>query len=293
LTQSAGRPSTRLALVGKGIDKSLAPAFHVAAGRLLGLDVSYELFPRTPDFANRLDGFLIELAAREYHGINVTVPFKATAWRSAAQPSVAVAAMGVANTLLLGPEGPTHAFNTDHTGFKWAYRRRFDTTPPGSIALLGAGGVGTSTATALLELGATAVRVYDIVAERSHSLVNLLREKDGSTDLSVAPSAEDAVDGVDGVVNATPVGMYFQPGTPVELAAIGPQRWIFDAIYSPVETELMVRGADRGLERITGFDLFIGQGIDAFEIFTGHRLSTAVLTDLEEQMLIAERHRGI
>ena len=160
-----GRTSTRLALVGKGIEKSLAPAFHVAAGQLLGLDVSYELFPRTPEFANQLDAFLIELAGDGYHGVNVTVPFKATAWRSAVQPSAAVAAMGVANTLLLGPAGPTHAFNTDHTGFKWAYRRQFGTTSPGSIALLGAGGVGTSTATALIELGASAVRVFDIVPE--------------------------------------------------------------------------------------------------------------------------------
>ena len=288
-----GRTSTRLALVGNGIEKSLAPAFHVAAGQLLGLDVSYDLFPRTPEFANQLDAFLIELAGDGYHGVNVTVPFKATAWRSAAQPSAAVAAMGVANTLLLGPTGPTHAFNTDHTGFKWAYRRQFGTTPPGSIALLGAGGVGTSTATALIELGASAVRVFDIVPERSHSLVSLLREKDGSTDLSVATSAEEAVDGVDGVVNATPVGMYFQPGTPVELAAIGSQQWIFDAIYSPVDTELMVRGAEKGLERITGLDLFIGQGIDAFEIFTGHCLSPPVLTDLEQHVRTAERYRGI
>ena len=135
--------------------------------------------------------------------------------------------------------------------------------------------------------------MFDIVPERSHSLVSLLREKDGSTDLSVATSAEEAVDGVDGVVNATPVGMYFQPGTPVELAAIGSQQWIFDAIYSPVDTELMVRGAEKGLERITGLDLFIGQGIDAFEIFTGHCLSPPVLTDLEQHVRTAERYRGI
>jgi shikimate dehydrogenase len=283
--------ATRLALVGNGIEKSLAPAFHTTAGKLLGLDVSYDLFPRAPEFADRLDDFLVELADDGYRGINVTVPFKATAWRSAPNPSAAVAGMGVANTLLLGPTGPTHAFNTDHTGFLWAYRREFDATPPGSIALLGAGGVGTSTATALVQLGASAVRVYDIVPERSAALVRSLREHDGSTELSVAGSAEAAVQGVDGVVNATPVGMYFSPGTPVRLGAIGPQRWLFDAIYSPVETELMRRAAATGMARITGFDLFIGQGIDAFEIFTGHELTPAVLDELEHQMVVAERHR--
>jgi shikimate dehydrogenase len=86
--------------------------------------------------------------------------------------------------------------------------------------------------------------------------------------VDVAVSAEAAVDGVDGVVNGTPVGMYLQPGTPVDLAAIGDQQWLFDAIYSPIETELMQRAADAKLARISGFDLFLGQGIDAFEIFT-------------------------
>ncbi len=159
--------STRLALIGNGIDKSLAPAFHTIAGQLLGLDVSYDLMPRTPAFASELDGFLRELAEAGYRGVNITVPFKSTAWKGAAHPDPAVVAMGVANTLLLGPDGPTHAYNTDFSGFKWAYHRRFGTTGPGAVALLGAGGVGTATATALVDLGATSMRIFDIVPDHS------------------------------------------------------------------------------------------------------------------------------
>ena len=96
-----------------------------------------------------------------------------------------------------------------------------------------------------------------------------MRERDGSIQANVADSAEEAVDGVDGVVNGTPVGMYLHPGTPVDLAAIGDQRWIFDAVYSPIETPLMERAAEANLSRISGFELFLGQAIDAFEIFTG------------------------
>jgi len=99
------------------------------------------------------------------------------------------------------------------------------------------------------------------------------------------------VDGVDGVVNGTPGGMCFETGAPVELAAIGAQRWVFDAIYSPIETELMARAAAMKLARISGFDLFMGQGIDAFQIFTGRLLPPAVLDQLEARMrvLAAER----
>ena len=188
------------------------------------------------------------------------MPFKASAWQASSDVADEVVRTGVANTLLLGPVGPTNAFNTDFSGFKWAYRRRFADAPPGTIALLGAGGVGTATAAALVDLGATAIRIYDVLADRSHALAEALRRRNSMLRVDVAASAEDAVDGVDGVVNGTPVGMYFQPGAPVELAAIGEQRWVFDAIYSPIETELMARAAEMKLARITGFDLFIGPG---------------------------------
>jgi shikimate dehydrogenase len=283
----------RLGLVGSGIDMSLSPAFHTQAGELLGLDVRYELIPREPSFSTELKSFLEHLAAAGYRGLNITVPFKSSGWQAVATPSAEVIATGAANTLLLGPEGPSRAFNTDFSGFKWAYRRRFGDQAPGTVALIGAGGVGTATAVALGDLGVTAMRIFDVVPERSHELARALRGRNGGVRAEVAPSAEAAVDGVDGLVNGTPVGMYWNPGTPIDLAAVGEQRWIFDAIYSPIETPLMTRAAAAGLERITGFDLFLGQAIDAFEIFTGHSLAPGVVADLEASMLVLERRRGI
>jgi shikimate dehydrogenase len=285
--------SYRLGLVGSGIDMSLSPAFHVQAGELLGLDVGYELIPRDPSPSSELKPLLSQLGAVGYRGVNITMPFKASAWQAAAEPSMEVVATGVANTLLLGPEGPSHAFNTDFSGFKWAYHRRFGADAPGTVALLGAGGVGTATAVALVDLGATAIRIFDIVPDRSRQLARLLRDRDGGVRVEVSVSAEDAVDGVDGLVNGTPVGMYWNPGTPVDLRAVGGQRWIFDAIYSPVETPLMIRAAAAGLARITGFDLFLGQAIDAFEVFTGHGIAPRVLAELETGMGILERQRGL
>jgi shikimate dehydrogenase len=285
--------SYRLGLVGSGIDQSLSPAFHRMAGERVGLDVSYELIPRASGEPAALEPFLRQLARDGYRGLNITVPFKASAWQTATAPSPEVVATGVANTLLLGPEGPSRAFNTDFSGFKWAYQRRFGSEPPGAVALLGAGGVGTATAAALVDLGATELRIYDIRPDRSQELAGLLEHRNGGIRVAVAPSAEDAVDGADGLVNGTPVGMHWNPGTPVRLAVIDAQRWVFDAIYSPVETPLMIRAADAGLARITGFDLFLGQAIDAFEIFTGHHLAPEVVAELERSMAVLERQRGI
>jgi shikimate dehydrogenase len=272
---------------------SLSPAFHRLAGELVGLDVSYDLIPRDPATSTDLKSLLGRLAADGYHGLNITVPFKASAWQAATDPSTEVVTTGVANTLLLGPDGPTQAFNTDFSGFKWAYDRRFGTDPPGTVALLGAGGVGTATGAALVDLGAPALRIFDILPERSQALARLLRSRDPGARVEVAPSAEHAIGGVDGIVNGTPVGMHWNPGTPVDLSAVGTQRWIFDAIYSPIETPLTVKAANVGMERISGFDLFLGQAIMAFEIFTGRHLSSEVVTGLEARLTVLERRRGL
>lgn len=283
----------RLGLVGSGIDRSLAPAFHELAGELLGLDVRYELIPRDADDPAAVEPFLRRLARDGFRGLNITVPFKASAWQTATEPAAEVVATGVANTLLLGPDGPSRACNTDFSGFKWAYRRRFGAKEPGDVAVLGAGGVGTAVSVALADLGATAVRIFDVVPERSGELARLLRARDPDVDVTVAESAEGAVDGADGVVNGTPVGMHWKPGSPVDLAAVGTQSWVFDAIYSPIETPLMLRAAATGMTRISGFDLFLGQAIDAFEIFTGRSLAPSVVTRLEAAMARLERARGI
>jgi shikimate dehydrogenase len=287
----------RLGLVGSGIDMSLTPAFHELAGERLGLDIGYELLPHAPERVADLGAILRSLADDGFEGVNVTVPFKGAAARAAAAPAAEVVATGVANTLLLGPEGPGLAHNTDYSGFKWAYGRRFGTTTPGTVAVLGAGGVGSATAAALVDIGATALRVYDLVPERSQALAARLRAqaRDGGPDVAVvvAATAEEAVDGTDGIVNGTPVGMTWNLGTPVDLAAVDGQRWIFDAVYSPIETPLMTRAAAAGLDRITGFDLFLGQAIDAFAIFTGHHLPSRIVADLETSLGILERERGV
>jgi shikimate dehydrogenase len=282
----------RLGLVGSGIDQSLSPAFHRLAGELLGVDVTYDLLPHHPAVDIDLDALLVRLGAAGYHGVNVTVPYKASAWKAAGEPSPDVVAIGVANTLLLGPTGPSHAFNTDFTGFTWAYTRRFGTEPPGTVAVLGAGGAGSAVAAALVDLGADGIRIFDIDRGRADALARRLRHRDGAVTVDAVPSAEVATRGADGLANCTPVGMHWHPGMPVGAAAVGVGRWVFDAVYSPVETALMARAAAAGLARLTGFDLFLGQALHAFEIFTGRAVGEA-LPRLEAAMTTLERERRL
>ena len=73
----------------------------------------------------------------------------------------------------------------------------------------------------------------------------------------------------DGIVNCTPVGMVGYPGSPVPAERLGPQRWAFDAVYTPVETLFKQQAEAAGLTVLSGYELFFHQGIEAFRIFTG------------------------
>ena len=114
--------------------------------------------------------------------------------------------------------GPTHAYNTDFSGFKWAYRRRFGTV----VAGLGRP-VGRRRRRHSHGDGARRPRRHvdaDLRHRPRHGRTRLparCNVANGDVEITVATSAAAAVEGVDGVVNGTPVGMYFQPGTPVEL----------------------------------------------------------------------------
>ena len=78
--------------------------------------------------------------------------------------------------------------------------------------------------------------------------------------------------------------MHFSPGAPVSLAAIGEQQWLFDAVYTPVDTPLVRSATEAGLKVFDGLELFIGQAVDAFRHFTGRDLPDDVAAQVEIDM---------
>jgi shikimate dehydrogenase len=81
-------------------------------------------------------------------------------------------------------------------------------------------------------------------------------------------SIAEALDGSDGVVQATPIGMAAHPGMPFDLAILPPTVWVIDIIYFPSETEFLRAAKARG-PAVNGLGMAAFQGALAFELFTG------------------------
>ena len=257
----------RLGLIGDNIAASRAPRLHAAAGRMRGVEITYDLLVPADEGAG-FDELFERCAAGNYHGINVTHPYKEPAAKRVEIESPVVRAIGAVNTILFEPAGP-RGFNTDHTGFIAAWRARFSPARPGIVCQVGAGGVGRAVAFGLAELGAAAVRLFDLDLARAESVAAALREARPGFEVSAVASLEEAATGANGIVNCSPVGMVGHEGTPVPRGLMIGAAWAFDAVYTPVDTRFLADAAATGLDTLSGYELFFEQGMDCTAIFLG------------------------
>ncbi|WP_049802360.1 shikimate dehydrogenase family protein [Mesorhizobium opportunistum] len=273
----------RLGLIGDNIKRSRSPDLHRLAGRLCGLDVSYDLFvPR--DMGKSFDAAFEACRDSGVHGVNVTYPYKEIAVAKAVVGDDATRRIGAINTVVFEAAGPL-GHNTDHSGFIAAYRDLFGAMQPGKVALIGAGGVGKAVAFGLAALGAETLTIVDVDKAKAGALARSIAAVHGDAIATmISDDVRATVPGADGIVNCTPLGMIGQPGSAVPADLLGPQRWAFEAVYTPVDTLFKKTAEAAGLKVLSGYELFFHQGVDAFRIFTGQ-----APTDLSElRRLLAE-----
>jgi shikimate dehydrogenase len=258
----------QLGLIGASISKSSAPRLHVFLGQMYGLPVDYRRIDSSEiadfDFAEAL----ARCAEEGYRGVNVTHPFKELVRKQVEVPDPSVARIGAINTVTFEATG-WQGFNTDFSGFSGAFRHRFGKASPGIALIVGAGGVGKAMAFSLARLGATEIWLFDIDKARADGLAATLDAAGIKAAVIGADGLRAAVKQADGLLNGTPIGMWKSPGNPFPVEAIGGQRWAFDAVYTPLETEFLKCAKAKSIDIMSGYDLFLFQGFDAFTVFTG------------------------
>ena len=279
----AGQAVRKLGLIGNGIQRSSAPRLHRLAGGFSDIDVSYDLIDLQAEDPACFEETLRNCARAGYWGVNVTYPFKERAAKQVEIPSAVVKQIGAVNTVIFSAHSADEGtpvgrgYNTDYSGFLRAYQQRFPNQLPGAVGIVGTGGVGKPVAFGLAQLGARALRLYDLDAEKAAALAAQIRQAMPHVDVQACSNLHEVTAGMDGLVNCTPVGMYQHPGTPVPAEYIQRQRWAFDVIYTPLETEFMAAARQKGLAILSGYELFFYQGVDAFELFTGVQTDEAQL----------------
>ncbi|WP_138466224.1 shikimate dehydrogenase [Poseidonocella sp. HB161398] len=265
----------KLGLIGDNIARSRSPLLHRLAGEQAGIDVTYDrLVPA--DLGQGFAEVFAGCAAAGYRGINVTYPYKETAAQGIRVDDPLVRAIGAVNTVIFGAEGPV-GHNTDHSGFMAAYRALRGDRPTGPVLMIGTGGVGRAVAFGLAGLGSRVLRLVDRDPARAEALASALQAAVPDMEISIWLSAAKAAEGAAGLINCTPVGMSGYEGTPLEAAAMDGAEWVFDAVYTPTDTQFLGDAAAAGLSAIPGWELFFWQGVHAWKLFSGKGLDETAL----------------
>jgi shikimate dehydrogenase len=255
---------------------------HNAALQAAGLDGwSYKAISIPPE---ELPAAVAQLRKREFKGANVTIPHKEQVIPLLDRLTPAAQAIGAVNTIYKEEE-ELIGDNTDAPGFMADLKRLFAGNgqaiePGGSIhsllnkgkaLVLGAGGSARAVVHALHEddwqiiLAARRIEQAQALAAAypGGSVIPTLLNH-----LSLKTDQERTI-GL--VVNTTPAGMHPHIDTcpwPEDLP-LPPGAFIYDLVYRPPLTALLVRARSEGLPNANGLGMLVEQAALSFERWTG------------------------
>ena len=270
-----GAPTLKLGLIGDNIAASRAPDLHRIAGWLNNMDVQYDrLIPK--ELNQTFDHVFDSCPANGYRALNITYPYKEYVVPKVEIDDPMVRAIAAVNTVVF--DGTlSKAYNTDYTGFIAAYEQVRASAAPGVCCLVGTGGVGRALAFGLVKLGADEIRLFDRDSAKAQQLAYDLNALDPQTVVTAVDDLDVATANCDGLLNGTPLGMVGYPGSAFEPKAIANAAWVFDAVYTPIETMFLQSAKVTGAQIISGYELFFFQGVHAWRHFSGRDVDTQKL----------------
>ena len=245
----------RCGLIGEKLGHSFSPAIH---GKLA--DYEYKLYELSPEQVGPF------LEKKEYDGLNVTIPYKKTVIPYCDELTEAAKSIGSVNTIVKRPDGTLLGHNTDYDGFMWLLKNAGAEVKGKKAVVLGTGGASVTVQAALRDLGAAQVVVVSRSGEDNYE--NIARHSDAKI-----------------LVNATPVGMYPKTGvSPVNLDVFTALEGVFDVVYNPAKTQLLLDAEKRAIPCANGLGMLVAQAKAACERFTGQPIDDEKVYTIKAEM---------
>ena len=262
--------SKEFCVIGDPVAHSKSPAIYNAMIQALRLDWSYHYEQvRAEDCLDFHDEVV---ASGRLGGFNATMPHKETLAKNMKKVAPLARRAGSVNTVVVR-DGQAIGHSTDGVGLCRALDGLGAAWRGETVCILGAGGAALAGAVALADGGAKRL----IVCSRTREKAEILAARaGGSVELrAFSPAelgraaAESAV-----VVNATNLGMGGGAGFPSLdfLQGMKSGAAVYDMVYLPRETELLLAARAQGLLCSTGLSMLVQQAIAAMELYVGGQL---------------------
>ena len=260
-------PLNKLAGVcGWPIHHSLSPVLHqfwLAKMGIKGGYIPFAVHPAEADMAFQ------SLKYMNISGVNVTTPLKEKAFKAADIHTPEAQKLGVANCLYKKDDNKLVAHNTDIEGFTAPLLEQADhsflKTNPAIV--FGAGGAARAAIGALLNLGIPEIRICSRRNTKSQSIASEIN----LPNLYVVPwdKRHDSIQTAGLIINATTAGMYGRSALDISLSKTRESVFIYDLVYTPVLTPLILDAKNLNRKYLGGLDMLIAQARPSFTLFFG------------------------
>ena len=288
-------------LIGKTLVHSYSKEIHEALGRY-----QYQLFSlaedEMPDFIN----------ARDFRGLNVTIPYKKDVIPLCDEVTDLARGIGAVNTLFwkdsagdqgnaecsgqagasggINPEGKILVgHNTDYEGFLYAASRAGIDFEGKGVLILGTGGTSLMARRAAADQNAAKIYIASRHPETDPPSGSEIQDAGILSTVSYDQLPEIAAS-IDVIVNTTPVGTF--PNNMQQVIRLkdfpGCQA-VIDVIYNPFKTALLLEAEKLGLKYTNGLPMLVAQATAAAGYFLGtpgafQKENQRIIKSMQQQM---------
>ena len=271
-------------VIGNPVEHTLSPVIHNTLAARLGINLVYVPF-RVEESA--VGDAVRGAAALQLLGLNVTVPHKSAVIPFLTSVDPEAALIGAVNTLVREEQG-YRGYNTDLQGLYRALLSEGIRLSGERVILLGAGGAARAAAFLCALRGAERVYLLNRSADKAARVAEEANR--GTKRECVVPMALSDWRRIPGgrylAIQGTSVGL--APHT--EEAVIGEEEFYrmihtgFDLVYRPADTKFMRLVRAAGGRAYNGLKMLLYQGIEAFELWNGIKVTEDAAAVCYEQM---------
>ena len=251
--------------MGWPIAHSRSPVIHGHWIEQLGLRGAYVPLAVNPV---QLPQALAGLPALGFAGCNLTLPHKVDALACVTQLDEVARQIGAVNTVVVQADGSLRGTNTDAFGFIQSLREAQPTwrADAGPAVVLGAGGAARAIVWALADAGAKEIRLLNRSLDKAQAMASSF----GSPVQALAwDQRHAALQGAALLVNTTTQGMQGQPALDIDLRELPLHALVSDIVYTPLQTDLLLRAQARGHSVVNGLGMLLHQARPGFHAWFG------------------------
>ena len=252
-------------VAGWPIHHSLSPVLHnywLRQGAIRGAYTMFAVHPGEAKYAFQ------SLKKTTISGLNVTIPLKGLAFEAADELSSDAMKLGVCN-VLYKKNGKLIGHNTDMEGFAGPLLQHVghNFILNNAVTIIGAGGAARAVLGSLLALGAPEIRLLNRTDARAKKLAATVNIP--SLYACDWAKRQEAISGAGLLINASAAGMSGHEDLDLNLKYMPGDAWVYDLVYTPLNTGLLKQAKAYGLRTIGGLDMLIAQARPSFKLFYG------------------------